>query len=143
MFANGLGNRGSISGWVIPKTQKWYLMPPCLALSIMRWGSRVKWNNPGNGVAPSLLHLHVVAIEKRAFGSPLTRVTNFTYLETKSFKTHSKSFKNLLPRLETQKKIACPGSWYNNNKKTINLMSLAQRMHFYGACSKWQPLWLS
>ena len=28
-------------------------MPPCLTLSIIRYGSRVKWTNPGNGVAPS------------------------------------------------------------------------------------------
>ena len=28
-------------------------MPPCLTLSIIREGSRVKWSNPGNGVAPS------------------------------------------------------------------------------------------
>ena len=35
------------------RLKKWYLMPPCLTLSIIRWGSRVKWNNPGNGVAPS------------------------------------------------------------------------------------------
>ena len=33
--------------------KKWYLMPPCLTLSIIRWGSRVKWINPGKGVAPS------------------------------------------------------------------------------------------
>ena len=43
VFANGPGDRGSILGRVIPKTQKWYLMPPC-------W---VKWSNSGNGVAPS------------------------------------------------------------------------------------------
>ena len=44
---------GSISGWVMQKTQKkWYLMPPCLTLSIIRWESRVKWINPRNGVAP-------------------------------------------------------------------------------------------
>ena len=35
------------------KLKKWYLMPPCLALSIIRWGSRVRCSNPGNGVAPS------------------------------------------------------------------------------------------
>ena len=35
------------------KHKKWYLMPPCLTLSSIRWGSRVKWSNPGNGVAPS------------------------------------------------------------------------------------------
>ncbi len=33
VFANGLGDRDSIPGRIIPKTQKWYLMPPCLALS--------------------------------------------------------------------------------------------------------------
>ena len=57
VFTNGLGNQVSIPGWVIPKTQKLYLMPPYLTLSIIRYGSRVKWNNPGNGVAPSPTHL--------------------------------------------------------------------------------------
>ena len=28
-------------------------MSPCLTLSIKRYGSRVKWSNPGKGVAPS------------------------------------------------------------------------------------------
>ena len=28
-------------------------MLPCLTLSIIRYGSRVKWSNPGKGVAPS------------------------------------------------------------------------------------------
>ena len=28
-------------------------MPPCLALRNIRYISRVKWNNPGKGVAPS------------------------------------------------------------------------------------------
>ena len=37
-------------------------------------------NNPEKRVAPSL-HLGVVAIEKGAFGSPLTTVVNFTYLQ--------------------------------------------------------------
>ena len=54
VFANGPGDRGSVSSWVLPKTQKkWYLRPPCLTLSIIRYGSRVKWSNPGNGVTPS------------------------------------------------------------------------------------------
>ena len=35
------------------RLRKWYLMPPCLTLSIVRYGSRVKWSNPGKGVAPS------------------------------------------------------------------------------------------
>ncbi len=53
VFANGPGDLGSIPGRVIPKTlKKWYLMPPCLTLSIIRYGSGVKWSNPGKGVAP-------------------------------------------------------------------------------------------
>ena len=35
------------------RLKKWNLIPPCLTLSIIRYGSRVKWSNPGNGVAPS------------------------------------------------------------------------------------------
>ena len=35
------------------RLKKWYLMPPCSTLSIIRYGSRVKWSNPGKGVAPS------------------------------------------------------------------------------------------
>ena len=52
-FANGAGYWGSIPGRVIPKTQKWYLMLPCLTLGIIIYGSRVKWSNLENGVAPS------------------------------------------------------------------------------------------
>ena len=59
------------------RLKKWYLMPPCLVLSIIRLGSRVKWGNPGKGVAPPL-HLGVVAIEKAAFGSPLTKIASLT-----------------------------------------------------------------
>ena len=53
VFANGPGDRDSILGGVIPKTQKWYLMPLCLTLSIIRYGSRVKWSNPRKGVTVS------------------------------------------------------------------------------------------
>ena len=35
------------------RLKKWYLMLPCLTLTIIKWGSRVKWSNPGNGVVPS------------------------------------------------------------------------------------------
>ena len=53
VFANGPGDRGSTPGQVIPKTlKKWDLIPPCLTLSIIRYISRVKWSNPGKGVAP-------------------------------------------------------------------------------------------
>ena len=78
VFVNGPGDLGSIPGRVIPKSQKWYLMPPCLTLSIIRYVSRVKGVNPGKRLAPSL-PLGVVAIEKGALGSPSTTVTNFAF----------------------------------------------------------------
>ena len=37
------------SGWL----WLWYLIPPCLTLGNKRCASRVKWCNPGKGVAPS------------------------------------------------------------------------------------------
>ena len=51
-FANGPGDQGSVPGRVIPKTQKWYLMPPCLTLSFIRYKPRVMWINSGKEVAP-------------------------------------------------------------------------------------------
>ena len=48
-FANGPGDLGSIQGRVIPKTLKWYLIPPCLT---QLYEVRIKWSNPGKGVAP-------------------------------------------------------------------------------------------
>ena len=38
VFANGPVDQGPIAGRVIAKTQKWYLMPPFLTLSIIRYG---------------------------------------------------------------------------------------------------------
>ena len=35
------------------RLKKWYLITPCLTLSIIRYRSRVKWSNPEKGVAPS------------------------------------------------------------------------------------------
>ena len=50
VFTNGLGDLGSIPGRVIPKTKKkWYLVPSCLTLSIIRYRSRVKWSDPEKG----------------------------------------------------------------------------------------------
>ena len=72
VFANGRGYP------VILKTQKWYLIFPCLTLSIIRYESRVKWSNPGKEVLlfptpPCSSYL------KGAFGSPSTTVANFSY----------------------------------------------------------------
>ena len=56
VFANGPGDKGSFQGRVIPKTQMWYLLPSCLTLSTIKYGSRVKWSNPGKGIAPFFTH---------------------------------------------------------------------------------------
>ena len=79
VFANGPGDWGSISGRVIPKTQKMVL--DAAFLSPQHYKVRIKGK-----VAQSWewskcppLHLGVVAIEKGAFGSPSTKVTNFTF----------------------------------------------------------------
>ena len=57
------------------KTQKWYLMPPCLIFNIIRYGSRVKWRNPGEEVAPFTTPR---CRSYGAFGSLSTAVANFT-----------------------------------------------------------------
>ena len=71
MYTNGLGNLGSISGRVIPKTQKMVL--DSFLLNTQHYKERIKGKvaNPGKGFAPS-----PTAIEKGAFGSP--SVANFT-----------------------------------------------------------------
>ena len=51
MFANDPGDLGSIPGWVIPKTLK--IVLDTSLLNNVRYVSRVKWSNPGKGVAYS------------------------------------------------------------------------------------------
>ena len=53
VFANGPEDLDSIPGRVMPKTQKWYLTPPCLTLSLIRYESMIKWSNPRKGVVLS------------------------------------------------------------------------------------------
>ena len=65
VFANGLGDLGSIPGRVIPKTLKMVLVTSLL--NTQQYISRVKWSNPGKGV---------VAVEKGAFWLPSTTVAN-------------------------------------------------------------------
>ena len=63
-----------------PQSKKWYLVQPCLTLSIIRYGSRIKWSNSGREWNCTLtLHLGVVAIEKEAFGSPSTKIVDFSF----------------------------------------------------------------
>ena len=53
VFVNGPGDRGSIQVESYQRFKKWYLIPLCLTISIIRYLSRVKWNNPGKWVVPS------------------------------------------------------------------------------------------
>ena len=53
VFANGLGDRVQSQVESYQRLKKWYLMPPCVTPSIIRYRSRVKWSNPGKGVVPS------------------------------------------------------------------------------------------
>ena len=72
VFTNGLGDRGSILGCVIPKTQK--MVRDAALLNTQYYNVRIKGKveQSREGVAPSLTW-------KGALGSPLTKVTNFTY----------------------------------------------------------------
>ena len=53
VFANSPGDQGSIPGRVIAKTQKMVLGAALLNIQHYKARARVKWGNPGNGVAPS------------------------------------------------------------------------------------------
>ena len=118
MFANGPEDLGSIPGLVIQKKKKKkkekkkrYFMPPCLTLSIIKYGSKVKWSNPGKRVVPSP-HLHVVAIEKGALRSPSTMVTNLPFFDyqkplTRKWKFGSWIFAYLLIIAFIRFKINC------------------------------------
>ena len=75
MFTNGQEDQGSIPSRVIPKTQKWYLMPSCLTLSIIRCGLRVSGAIQRNELY-HLPYFGLVVIEKGAFRLPSTTVAN-------------------------------------------------------------------
>ena len=71
VFANSPGDRSSIPGQVIPKTLKMVL--DTSLLNTQQYKVRIKGK-----VEQSREILGVVAIEKGAFGLPLTTVANFT-----------------------------------------------------------------
>ena len=54
MLANGPGDRGSITGQVIQKTQKIVRDASLLNTQYYKVRIKVKWRNPEKGVAPSL-----------------------------------------------------------------------------------------
>ena len=53
MFANDSGDLVLSLVASYQRLLKWYLIPPSLTLSNIRYVSRVKMSNPGKGVAPS------------------------------------------------------------------------------------------
>ena len=57
-------------------------MPPCLALSIIRYGSRVKWSNPGKGVAPSPTPWCRKLSKREPSGHPRLWSTTYNYNNT-------------------------------------------------------------
>ena len=73
VFANCPGDRGSIPGRVIPKTQKMVL--DAALLNTQHYEVRIKSKSEHSREWSStlLLHLSVVAIEKGAIRSPSTR----------------------------------------------------------------------
>ena len=80
VFANGPGDRGSILGRVIPKTQKMVLDASLLNTQDYKvWTKGTVEQSRERGSAFPLL-IRVVAIEKGTFGSPSTKVNNFTLL---------------------------------------------------------------
>ena len=80
MFANGLGDQGSIPGRVIPKTKTMVLDTALISTQHykVRITGKVEQSRERSSALP--LYLGVVAIEKRAFGSPSTKVANFITL---------------------------------------------------------------
>ena len=75
VFANGQGYQGSIPGRVIPKTQKMVL--DATLLNTQHYKVRIKGKVEQSREWSSALG--VVAIEKEAFESPLTKVANFSF----------------------------------------------------------------
>ena len=76
VFANGSADLGSIPGRVLPKTQKMVLDTSSLINQDYKLQIKGKVGQSwGKELCPPL-HLGVVAIEKRASGSPSTTVAN-------------------------------------------------------------------
>ena len=63
------------------RLKKWYLMPPCLKLSIIRYGSRVKWSNPGKGVEPYPTPLCSKLSKREPSSHPRLWSPTFTYTD--------------------------------------------------------------
>ena len=81
VLANGSGDRGSIPGRVIPKTQKLILHSALYSTQHSALEGTYQGLSgaiPGKEYHPSL-HFVVVAIRKGAFGSPSINITIYIY----------------------------------------------------------------
>ena len=79
VFTNGPGDRGSIPGRVITRTQKMVLNAALLNTEHYRVQIKGKVKQSREWSSALTLHLGVVAVEKGAFGSSSTTVANFIY----------------------------------------------------------------
>ena len=86
VFANGLGDWGSIPGRVIPKTQK--MVPDATLLSTQHYMVRIKGRVEQSSPP---LHLRVVAIEKKPSGYPRLRWPTFYFFYLLSSSSSNKS----------------------------------------------------
>ena len=77
VFANGPGDLGSIPGRIIPKTLK--MVPDTSLLNIQQYKVCIMCKVEQYRERSSALYLGIVAIEKGAFLSHSTTVTNFTF----------------------------------------------------------------
>ena len=68
------------------RLKKWYLIPPCLTISIIKYISRVKWNNPGKVIAPTLTPW-CSSYVKRGFQVALNYSCQLYEVHTISFQT--------------------------------------------------------
>ena len=75
VLANGLGDPGSVPGRVMPKTQKWYLMPSCLIFIIIKYESKVSGAIQGKEKY-TFLYFDVVARKSRLRDTPRLLSTN-------------------------------------------------------------------
>ena len=85
VVANGLEDQGSIPGRVIPKTLKMVL--DTSLLNTLHYKVHIKGKGEKSRERSSVLFA-VVAIEKEAFWSPLSTVSNFTYLYRNWIRRH-------------------------------------------------------
>ena len=77
VFANGLGDQGSIPGRVIPKTLK--IVLDTSLLNTQQYKVRIEGKVGQSRERSSTLLYTYIATEKGAFWSPSTTVANFTY----------------------------------------------------------------